>query len=96
MWLPDAVDDSNRKLSHAMQICDIILLLENETILELFAVCKVYRAVNADNDICHIVDMSSVQNRYTIVNIREYLLHHHYPVKVHQLKGDLMFRCKRF
>lgn len=96
LWLPVAVDSSNSKVSEIMQICDIVLLLQNETITELFAVCKTYRARNADNDIGHIVDMSSVQNQYKIINIREYLLCHHYPVKLHKLKAELMFRCKRF
>lgn len=96
MWLPVAVDSSNSKISQIMQICDIVLLVQNKAIIELFAVCKTYSARSAENNICYIVDMSSVQNQYRIINIREFLLNHHYPVKLHQLYGESMFRCRRF
>lgn len=95
MWMPFPTDCANDKVSQIQEICDIFLVKER-TVDAVFVVCKTYTVKNNDNNVCYIVDKSSVKKEYTITSIHDYLKHHHYPVKLHKLNGQFMFRCKRF
>lgn len=96
LWLPAVPDSGNHKVSRIMEVCDIVLL-DDKDISKLFVVCKAYTTASLNNsNICYIVDMTSVQNQFSIININEFLLNHHYPVKVHNVNDKFVFRCKRF
>lgn len=96
LWLPAVADSGNCEVFQIMEICDIVLL-DNGAIRDIFVVCKFYTTSgNYKNNLSYVVDMSSVQDQLTIVNIRQFLLKHHYPVKIHKIKEEFVFRCKRF
>ncbi len=91
LWLPVVPDSGNHKVHQIMEICDIVIADS-----EYYIVCKTFRtATNMDMNL-YTVDMSSVEHIYSIINIRQYLLNHQYPVKIHKMREGFMFRCKRF
>lgn len=94
LWLPATPNSGNCKVSLIMEVCDIVLL-DIKDITKLFVVCKAYTTASLNNT-CYIVDMASVQNQFSIINIHDFLLNHHYPVKVHNINDKFVFRCKRF
>lgn len=94
--LPDTPDSGNHEIKNIMEICDIVVL-HDEAVSELYAVCKVYNTSRTmDNFNLYSVDKSSVENHFSIVKIRNYISKHHYPVNVHKILGENYFRCKRF
>lgn len=92
LWLPVVPDSGNHEVCRVMEICDIVM----DTDSEYYVVCKTFRTARILNMNLYTVDMSSVENNLTIINIRKYLLNHQYPVKVHKMREEFIFRCKRF
>lgn len=93
LWLPNFIDNQH---THIMEIVDIFLT-DSKDIDSIFAVCKVYNNVEFDDHFgCYFVQLESLQNKMTIININDYISRHHYPVKIHQIGSKHLFRCKRF
>lgn len=95
MWLPDVPDDGNRKIQKIHEICDIVSLGPAD-VRDIFVVCKTYHVAPNEHYASYFVEKSSMHNQFSIINIGDFLEKHHYPVKVHQIDGEVMFRCKRF
>lgn len=90
-WLPDF---SRNKRVH--EIIDVIATSPNK-IEDIFAVCKTYNTIMENDHFCsYSVEKSSLQNEFSLVNIENFLTQHQYPVKVHYIAGEFLFRCKRF
>lgn len=95
-WLPDTPDSGNHEISKVMEICDIVETSDVDD-SELYAICKVYNTASViERFNLYCVDISSMENTFTIVNVRIYLSKHHYPVNVHKVLNQKYFRCKRF
>lgn len=91
MWLPDL--DSNKRVH---EIFDIIVT-DPKNVTDIFAVCRTYVTVTHIEHFCAFsVKKESVQKDLCLINIKEFLSQHHYPVKVHKIGQDYLFRCKRF
>lgn len=92
LFLPELHDNENR----AHEIIDFIVA-SPQKINDIYAVCKTYNTVTQNEHFCaYCVDKNSLQADYTLINIENFLTTHHYPVKVHNINGEFLFRCKRF
>lgn len=90
-WLPDFIE--NRKIH---EIFDIIVT-EPKNIIDIFAVCKTYITITENEHYCsYSVKRDSQLKDLSLVNIKDFLSQHHYPVAVHNIGGEFLFRCKRF
>lgn len=93
LWLPNFVDIQNRKIN---EIIDIVMLELND-INKIFVICKTYHSVAYDEHYgCYRVEIESLQKEVSIININEFLSQHYYPVKIHHIQNNYLFRCKHF
>lgn len=91
-WLPDC-DEKSRRIH---EIFDIIVTVP-KNITDIFAVCKTYVTITENEHYCaYSVKKDSLQSDLSLINIASYLPQHQYPVKVHNIGGEFLFRCKRF
>lgn len=92
LWLPKMMEDKHR-------ICEVIDIFSTDLkdVAKIWVVCKVYVDVTFEPHYnCHIVQIASLQEELEIINIKEYLSEHEYPVKIHIIENKRLFRCKRF
>lgn len=93
LWLPKFEDPKNLKIN---EVVDIVLL-NFDDIDKIFVVCKTYTSVMYQNHYgCHRVEMDSLEDEMKIISVNDFLAQHHYPVKIHEIQGQYLFRCKRF
>lgn len=91
LWLPDISE--NKKIH---EIIDIVVSSPNK-IEDIFAVCKTFSTITENEHFCAFsVEKTSLQDEFTLVNVENYLTKHQYPVKVHNIGSEFLFRCKRF
>ncbi len=91
LWLPDF---SEGKWIH--EICDIVIK-EPKNVEDIFVVCKTYTSITVNQHYCsYVVEKDSLKNESILINIKKYLSQHQYPVKLHSIGDEFMFRCKRF
>lgn len=90
-WLPEFIE---KKKMH--EIVDIVVGAP-KNIGNIFAVCKTYNTVTENEHFCsYEVEKDSLQNEFSLIKIENFLSQHQYPVKVHNIGGKFLFRCKRF
>lgn len=93
LWLPNFEDPKNLKIDEVVDI----LLSNFFDIEKIFVVCKTYTNVEYENHYeCYRVKMDSLQEEMKIIRAKDFLAQHHYPVKIHKIQDDYLFRCKRF
>lgn len=91
MWLPDF--DEARRIHEIFEV----IVTSPKDIGDIFAVCKTYTTITENDHYCaYCVKKESLQSELCLINLKNYLLQHQYPVKVHNIDGEFLFRCKRF
>lgn len=91
LFLPDFIE--NRKVH---EIFDIIVI-EPKNVGDIFAVCKTYNVVTENEHYCsYSVRKDSMSKDLSLINIKTFLSQHYYPVKLHNIGEEFLFRCKRF
>lgn len=92
LWLPIFADNSC-KINEVIEI----LFLDRKDISKMFAVCKSYAATYNRHFEGYNVDIKSLKQELTVLNIKKYMdQQHQYPVKLHNINDEILFRCKRF
>lgn len=90
-YLPEFSED---KKIH--EIFDIVVA-EPKNVEDIFAVCRTYSTITENEHYCaYSFKKDSQLEDLCLINIKNFLLQHHYPVAVHCVGGEFLFRCKRF
>lgn len=92
LCLPDFVGE-DKKLH---QIMDIVVF-DPMNINDIFAVCKTYITIGENEHFCaYSVDKESLQEKFSLINIEHFLSKKHYPLTLHNISNEYLFRLKRF
>ncbi len=92
LWFPNFSDEENKKIYEMVDIA----ILDLKDVTKMFVVCKIYTVTYNDHYNCYVVLMESLENEMSIFPVSEFLSKHYYPIKIHNIENNFMFRNKRF